>query len=98
MLAEGRQDIEVRSRKEQNLTAVHRFMAGSRGDGAIGACRGEAGYGAGKVDIRLPGTGDSNSPGTRPFYYNHLDDPVDSDQEVVNKDLSLSGYGAQSSL
>ena len=24
--------------------------------------------------------GNSNSHGTRPFYYNHLDDPVDSDQ------------------
>ena len=33
-----------------------------------------------KVDIRLPGIGNSNSYGTRPFYYNHLDDPVDSDQ------------------
>ena len=33
-----------------------------------------------KVDIRLPGKGNSKSHGTRPFYYNHLDDPVDSDQ------------------
>ena len=42
-----------------------------------------------KVDVRLPGTAYSKSHGTRPFYYNHLDDPVDSDQQVVNKDLSL---------
>ena len=33
--------------------------------------------------------GCSNSHGTRPFYYNHLDDPVDSDQQILNKDLSL---------
>ena len=32
--------------------------------------------------------GNSNSHGTRPFYYNRLDDPVDSDQKVVNKVLS----------
>ena len=34
----------------------------------------------GKVDIRLPGKGNSNSHGTRPFYCNPLDDSVDSDQ------------------
>jgi hypothetical protein len=33
-----------------------------------------------KVDIRLPGKRNSKSHGTRPFYYNLLDDPVDSDQ------------------
>ena len=27
-----------------------------------------------KVDIRLPGKGNSDSHGARPFYYNHLDD------------------------
>ena len=27
-----------------------------------------------KVDIRLPGTGNSNSHGARPVHYNHLDD------------------------
>ena len=42
-----------------------------------------------KVDIRLPEKRNSNSHGARPFYYNHLDDPVDSDQQVVNKNLSL---------
>ena len=38
------------------------------------------------VDTRLLAIG---SHGTRPFYYNHLDDPVDSDQWVIKKDLSL---------
>jgi len=33
-----------------------------------------------KVDIGLPGKGNSNSDGVRPVYYNHLDDQVDSDQ------------------
>jgi len=27
-----------------------------------------------KVDIRLPGKGNSNSRGARPVYYNHFDD------------------------
>jgi hypothetical protein len=40
----------------------------------------------------------SNSHGTRPFYYNDLDDPVDSDQQVVNKDLSLSLRNVESPL
>ena len=38
-----------------------------------------------KVDTRLHGKGKSNSHGARPVYYNHLDDKVDSDQEVANK-------------
>ena len=33
-----------------------------------------------KVDIRLPGQGNSNSHGARPVHQNHLDDQVDSDQ------------------
>ena len=33
-----------------------------------------------KVDIRLPGTGNSNSHGARPVFSIHLDDSVDSDQ------------------
>ena len=33
-----------------------------------------------KVDIRLPGKGNSNSRGARPVYKNHFDDEVDSDQ------------------
>ena len=37
-----------------------------------------------KVDIRLPGKGKLPGPP------NHLDDTVDSDQKVVNKELSLS--------
>ena len=42
-----------------------------------------------KVDIRLPGKGNSNSHGARPVYQNLLDDYVDLDQQVVNKELSL---------
>ena len=42
------------------------------------------------VDIRLPGKGNSNSHGARPVHKNHLDDQVDSDQQVVNNELSLS--------
>ena len=49
----------------------------------------------GKVDIRLHGKGDSNSHGAKPVHHNHVADKVDSDQQVVNKDLSLSaGFGA----
>ena len=33
-----------------------------------------------KVDVRLPGTRNSNSHGARPVYSNHIDDSVDSDQ------------------
>ena len=33
-----------------------------------------------KVDVRLPGKGNSHSHGVRPVYSNHLDDSVDSDQ------------------
>ena len=32
--------------------------------------------------------GNSNSHGARPVYSNHLDDKLDSDQQVVNKELS----------
>ena len=31
----------------------------------------------------------SKTHGARPVHWNHLDDQVDSDQEVVNKQLSL---------
>ena len=44
----------------------------------------------GKVDIKLHGKGYTNPHGARPVYQNHLDDKVDSDQQVVNKELSLS--------
>ena len=54
--------------------------------------RGAVSYGrgtpVGKVNLRLLEIGNSNSHGTRPFDYNHLDYPMDSDQ-VVHKDLSL---------
>jgi hypothetical protein len=33
-----------------------------------------------KVDVRLPGKGNSTSHGARPVYQNHLDGQVDSDQ------------------
>ena len=33
-----------------------------------------------KVDIRLPGKGNSNSRGARPVYQSHHGDKVDSDQ------------------
>ena len=33
-----------------------------------------------KLDVRLPGKGNSNTHGARPVYQNHLDDEVDSDQ------------------
>ena len=38
----------------------------------------------------LPGKGNSSHHGARPVHYNHLDEYVDLDQEVVNKELSLS--------
>ena len=38
-----------------------------------------------KVDVRLPGKENSNSRGARPVYQNHLDDLLDSDQQVVNR-------------
>ena len=34
----------------------------------------------GRVDIRLPGKGNSNSHGARSVHYNHLVDQVDSEQ------------------
>ena len=46
-----------------------------------------------KVNIRLPGKGNSNSPCRENGPPNHLDDQVDSDQYLVNKN-SLSGAGA----
>ena len=33
-----------------------------------------------KVNVRLPGKGNSTSHGTRPVYWNYLDDTVDSGQ------------------
>ena len=49
-----------------------------------------------KVDIRLPGKGDSNSHSARPVYLNNLDDTVDLDQQVVKKVPSLSGDSSDS--
>ena len=43
-----------------------------------------------KEDKRLSRKGNANSHGARPVYSDHLDDSVDSDQQVVNKELSLS--------
>jgi hypothetical protein len=42
-----------------------------------------------KEDTRLPEKGSSNSHGVRPVYQNHFDDEVDSDQKVVDEELSL---------
>ena len=42
-----------------------------------------------KVDIRLPGKGSSNSHGARPVPLIIM--MINSDQEVVNKELSPSG-------
>ena len=42
-----------------------------------------------RIDIRLPGKGNSNTRGARPVHCNHLDDSVDSDQQVVDEELSL---------
>ena len=42
-----------------------------------------------KADITLHGKGNSNSHGARPVYWNRLDDSVDSDQQIVNKEVSL---------
>jgi len=45
-----------------------------------------------KVDIRLPGKGNSNSHGARPVHQKHVrHDEVDPDKLVVNKEFSLSG-------
>jgi hypothetical protein len=47
-----------------------------------------------KVGLRLPGKENSNSFGARTP--SHLDDEVDSDQLIVNKELSLCPHDAQS--
>ena len=44
--------------------------------------------------VRLPGKGNWREAGPP----NHHDDKVDSDQEVVNKELSLLGSGAAKGL
>jgi len=52
-----------------------------------------------KVDVRLPGKGNSKLPWRETGPLNHLDDVMDSDQWVVNRELSLSspfGVGRQS--
>ena len=43
-----------------------------------------------KVDVRLPGKGNSKLPWRKAGPPNHHDDKVDSDQLVVNKELSLA--------
>ena len=45
-----------------------------------------------KVDVRLFGNGNSKLPWREAGPLNHLDDIVDSDQCVVNKELSLSKH------
>ena len=39
--------------------------------------------------------GNSNSHGARPVHYNHHNDEVDSDRQVVNTELSLSESNQQ---
>jgi hypothetical protein len=51
--------------------------------------RGHVGAPAKKVDKWLHRKGNSNSHGARLVHSNHTDDKVDSDQQVVNKELSL---------
>lgn len=46
-----------------------------------------------KVDIRLPGNGNSNAHGTKPVRSSHLCDQVDPNQLIANKELSLSLAG-----
>jgi hypothetical protein len=48
-----------------------------------------------KVDIRLPGNGNSNSNGARLVCQNHLDDSVESDHDIVNKYVSLSPLSSE---
>jgi hypothetical protein len=55
----------------------------------VGGCFLRRCAGPRKVDIRLPGKGNSTSHGAKPVYENHLDDYVDSGQWLVNKELSL---------
>ena len=80
---------------------------GARDRGGVahpqGVCvRGHAGrvinrlYQARKVDIGLPEKGNSNFHGAVASPPNHLDDKVDSDQSVVNKELSLIRWGEAS--
>ena len=42
-----------------------------------------------KVDIRLSGNRNSNFHDARPVHLDHLDDEVESNNQVVNKELSL---------
>ena len=51
-----------------------------------------------KVDIRLHGKGNSRVPWRKAGQPRHLIDVVDSDQWVVNKELSLSADACRSSL
>ena len=57
-----------------------------------------------KVDVSLPGKGNSNSHGARPVLLiitmlsNHHDDKVDSDQQIFNEELSLSEHLGSSNM
>ena len=46
-----------------------------------------------KADVRLHGKGNSELPWRKAGQQRHLVDVVDSDQYVVNKELSLCGRG-----
>jgi len=69
----GIQGGRERERRQVASLAGH-CLPGTGGDGGD-----EVGHPR-KVEIRLPGKGNSNSHGARPVYQNHLDDKVDSDQ------------------
>ena len=45
-----------------------------------------------RPDDHLGCKGNSKSHGARPVHQNYLDDEVDSDQQVVNKELSASRF------
>ena len=86
-----RREREARERGESERGEKKRRERG------VGCRRRDAGRGGvahltlhRKVDIRLHGRGSPNRYGARPVHQNHLDEKVDSDQQVVTKKLSLS--------
>ena len=71
--------LGFRFRVWRSRVRVKGVSLGSRFSGFGFAC-GRCTSGSRKVDVRLPGKGNSNSHGSRPVHSNHLDDKVDSDQ------------------
>ena len=85
LLVEG---VEVDARRWTKIPRLTRVAKGE-GQAVLGA-----GMKSRKVDVRLPGKGNSKLPWRKAGPPNHLDDKVDSDQQVVNKELSLWTQGA----